>query len=246
FPVCVCVCVLLQERLWGVPLTDLEGIKAYSKDPEATLVAALNTWTLSVMNCDFFHADVHAGNLLVLEDGRVAFIDFGIVGKFSPGTWTGVSKLADGVAAQDYEVIAEALCEVGATVGTVDTKAFASDLEGLWGKFGSLYPDVVAAESAGGPGQLGDSSTQEATDFMLELVSVSGANGLKLPREFGLLIKQQLYFGRYTQILAPTLDPLRDSRVQLQQRAKEQTLEGASPEEGALKIRTETTGDTDT
>jgi predicted unusual protein kinase regulating ubiquinone biosynthesis (AarF/ABC1/UbiB family) len=38
---------------------------------------------LSVTEHDFFHADVHAGNLLVLEDGRVGFIDFGIVGKIS-------------------------------------------------------------------------------------------------------------------------------------------------------------------
>lgn len=42
-----------------------------------------------------------------MEDGRVAFIDFGIVGRFSPNTWSGVSRLADGVAAEDFQVIAE-------------------------------------------------------------------------------------------------------------------------------------------
>ncbi|CAN0358325.1 unnamed protein product, partial [Hapterophycus canaliculatus] len=62
---------------------------------------------------------------------------------------------------------------------------------------------------------------QEATGFLLDLVSVSGDNGLKLPREFGLLIKQQLYFDRYTKILAPTLDPLRDSRMQMQMKDQE-------------------------
>lgn len=51
--------------------------------------------------------DVHAGNLLVLEDGRVAFIDFGIVGRFSPDTWTGVSRLADGIAEENFTVMAE-------------------------------------------------------------------------------------------------------------------------------------------
>lgn len=51
--------------------------------------------------------DVHAGNLLVLEDGRVAYIDFGIVGRFSPDTWTGVSRLADGVAEENFAVMAE-------------------------------------------------------------------------------------------------------------------------------------------
>ncbi|CAE7266456.1 unnamed protein product, partial [Symbiodinium pilosum] len=59
--------VLTMERLSGVPLVDLEGIKKYTKDPELTLVNALNVWALSVQKCEFFHADVHAGNLLVLE-----------------------------------------------------------------------------------------------------------------------------------------------------------------------------------
>ncbi len=37
----------------------------------------------------------------------MAFIDFGIVGRFSPDTWTGVSRLADGVAQEDFKVMAE-------------------------------------------------------------------------------------------------------------------------------------------
>jgi predicted unusual protein kinase regulating ubiquinone biosynthesis (AarF/ABC1/UbiB family) len=49
-------------------------------EPELVLINALNTWFGSVVGCETFHADVHAGNLLVLPDGRVGFIDFGIVG----------------------------------------------------------------------------------------------------------------------------------------------------------------------
>ncbi len=50
-------------------------------EPELVLINGLNTWFGSVVGCETFHADVHAGNLLVLPDGRVAFIDFGIVGR---------------------------------------------------------------------------------------------------------------------------------------------------------------------
>ena len=48
---------------------------------------------------------------------------------------------------------------------------------------------------------------------MLQIVDVAEKNGLKLPREFGLLLKQALYFDRYQKLLAPSLDPLRDARV---------------------------------
>lgn len=48
------------------------------------MARAINAWSLSVDRCSFFHADVHGGNLLLLDDGRVAFIDFGIVGRLPP------------------------------------------------------------------------------------------------------------------------------------------------------------------
>ena len=39
--------------------------------------------------------------------------------------------------------------------------------------------------------------------------------GLKFPSEFGLLLKQLLYFDRYTKLLAPTLNVLEDDRIRL-------------------------------
>ena len=76
--------VLTMDRLAGVPLTDLDAIARVQaagggsgSSPETVLINALNTWSLSVIACDTFHADLHAGNLLVLPDGRVGFIDFG-------------------------------------------------------------------------------------------------------------------------------------------------------------------------
>lgn len=47
----------------------------------------------------------------------------------------------------------QALCEMGATVGPVDTEKFASDLKGLWTKFNSLDPEAMLAASGGGDGR---------------------------------------------------------------------------------------------
>jgi len=62
--------VLTMERLKGVSMVDAESIKDITNDPESLIVTALNTWTTSVMEMPWFHADVHSGNLLVLDDGR--------------------------------------------------------------------------------------------------------------------------------------------------------------------------------
>lgn len=75
--------VLTMEYLEGVPLVDLDRIKGIVDDPPSVLLSALRTWAATVASNDQFHADLHAGNLLVLSDGRIGFIDFGVVGKIS-------------------------------------------------------------------------------------------------------------------------------------------------------------------
>jgi aarF domain-containing kinase len=49
---------------------------------------------------------------------------------------------------------------------------------------------------------------------------------LKLPREFGLLVKQSLYFDRYLKILAPSVDVLNDKRVQIGGRQRQESSSG--------------------
>merc|ERR1711992_145741 len=55
----------------------------------------------------------------------------------------------------------------------------------------------------------------EITSLLLDLVNVTENNGLRLPREFGLLVKQVLYFDRYLKILAPQIGVMSDSRIML-------------------------------
>eukprot|EP00929_Paragymnodinium_shiwhaense_P038832 TRINITY_DN20467_c0_g1_i1.p1 TRINITY_DN20467_c0_g1~~TRINITY_DN20467_c0_g1_i1.p1 ORF type:complete len:316 (-),score=63.43 TRINITY_DN20467_c0_g1_i1:250-1197(-) len=191
--------VLTMSRLHGAPLTDLERISKFSPDPEATLVAALNVWALSVSKCEFFHADVHAGNLLVLEGGRIGFLDFGIVGKMPPAMSMAIDDLNAALAEKDATAIARALMSMGATVGEVDEAQFAADIEQLLTRLG---------DSEGG-----GVDEAQIQDVVLDIAQLAGNNGLKLPREFGLLIKQALYFDRYTKILAPELDVMADSRI---------------------------------
>ena len=54
---------------------------------------------------------------------------------------------------------------------------------------------------------------EEVTGMLLKIVAVTEDNGLRLPREFGLLVKQSLYFDRYLKILAPGLDVASDARM---------------------------------
>lgn len=197
--------VLAMERLYGVSLTDLDSIRKYSKDPEQTLIQALNVWFLSLMACDFFHADVHAGNLLVLEDGRIGFIDFGIVGRISKEIWSGMDLLMQGMNARDYRQMAEAMTKIGAADRDVDIDVFANDLKTI---FESMQRLETAAFLSGQVDEM------EINHLVLSLSEAGRKNGIRFPREFALLIKQFLYFDRYIKILAPKMNMFKDARIQ--------------------------------
>lgn len=195
--------VLTMERLHGSPLTDLDALRRMTPDPEGALLTALNTWFASLMDCRQFHADLHAGNLLVLEDGRVGFIDFGIVGRIRESTWKALFSLADSVPRADWTATAEALATMGATRDAVDTEALADDLSGLAGRLDRM--------DAAPPAEGGED--RELNGLLMDLVAAGRRHGIRFPREFTLLVKQFLYFDRYVRLLSPDLDLMGDPRL---------------------------------
>jgi ubiquinone biosynthesis protein len=84
------------------------------------------------MDFGFFHADPHPGNTIVLYDGRVALVDFGITGYLDEQTMGQIANLFLGYAEHDYDLVLEALLEAGIIDGqTMDLKSFQVDLKDI-------------------------------------------------------------------------------------------------------------------
>jgi len=197
--------ILTMERFYGVSLTDLESIREFARDPERTLITAMNTWFSSLTQCEFFHADVHAGNLMVLRDGRVGFIDFGIVGRIRPDTWQAVSDFISAIMVGNFEGMADAMIRIGVTDQSVRVEDLATDLQRLYRQMDTMVPDDVPYEM--------HQADDDVNNILLEMVKVGESHGLHFPREFALLLKQFLYFDRYVHILAPEMDVFMDDRL---------------------------------
>ncbi|KAF3969262.1 hypothetical protein ACB098_06G128600 [Castanea mollissima] len=213
--------VLTMQRLYGVPLTDLDSISSLVSSPEASLITALNVWFGSLLACESFHADVHAGNLWLLRDGRIGFLDFGIVGRISPKTWAAMEIFLASIATEEYDSMASSLIEMGATNKDIDTKAFARDLEKIFSSIQDLDTEIVVATARGTNTDATAISANLVVDerqmnaLFLDVVRVSESYGLRFPREFALLMKQLLYFDRYTRLLAPNMNMLQDQRISI-------------------------------
>ena len=203
--------IFTMEKLNGVSMLDEETISKATQDPmmgQKAITTALNIWTMSVSQMPWFHADVHAGNLLLLNDGRVGFIDFGIVGRVSDNTFSAVNELSTALTVGDYEGMARALCNMGATEETVDVVKFGQDIATVMQRISTVQPDITINQNSMDGSVSGSVAIDETdiTNILLEIVNVTEDNGLKLPREFGLLVKQSLYFDRYLKILAPDME----------------------------------------
>jgi predicted unusual protein kinase regulating ubiquinone biosynthesis (AarF/ABC1/UbiB family) len=197
--------VLTMERFYGVPLTDYNNLEKYTDDPARVLITGLNTWFASLMDCNFFHADLHSGNIMLLEDGRLGFIDFGLVGHIKPETWQAMFSLLDGLSHENYAQIAEAMVTVGMTSADVDTGVLTADIEKLFHRSEMLVPGDAMAADVG----------NDINQLLMELADLGKAHGIRFPRSFTLLLKQFLYFDRYVQMLVPDMDLFNDKRIDM-------------------------------
>jgi predicted unusual protein kinase regulating ubiquinone biosynthesis (AarF/ABC1/UbiB family) len=76
--------VLTMEFIHGDKVIELEKLKARNVSPEKVNRLLIKTYLKQLLEDGFFHADPHPGNLLVMPDGRLAFFDFGMVGRITP------------------------------------------------------------------------------------------------------------------------------------------------------------------
>ena len=124
--------VMVMELLDGVPLSRLAPCSAEVTHAMDLLIEATYQ---QVFEHGFFHGDPHPGNLLVLEDGRLAYLDFGLTGQLTVEMRDVVVALFVGLVMSDAETVALTLYRAGATDGRVDLKGFKREVERLMAKY---------------------------------------------------------------------------------------------------------------
>lgn len=75
--------VMVMERVYGIPIADMDAVRAAGVDMKALAERGVEIFFTQVFRHNFFHADMHPGNIFVEPSGRYIAVDFGIVGSLS-------------------------------------------------------------------------------------------------------------------------------------------------------------------
>jgi len=123
--------VLCMEFIDGIKVTDTAILLQYNIDPVNISETGLRLFVSQILDYGFFHADPHAGNILVKKDGKVVFIDFGAVGKIPPNDKEVLENLIVSFVAKNPHKIVRYLKKMAISYEIPDERRFENDVEDI-------------------------------------------------------------------------------------------------------------------
>jgi ubiquinone biosynthesis protein len=123
--------VLTLEWLDGIKLNKRDELIAAGHDPKALATTLVRAFLRQAVVDGYFHADLHQGNLFALADGRVAAIDFGIMGRINRQARLWLAEILYGLITGNYMRVAEIHFEAQYVPAHHDVAEFATALRAV-------------------------------------------------------------------------------------------------------------------
>lgn len=164
--------VLTMEFIHGTKVVDIEALRAKGFSPVKVNRLLVRTYLKQLLEDGFFHADPHPGNLLVMDNGRLAFFDFGMTGKITPRLQSLMINAFFHVVSRDVHGLAEDLINLDFLKPGVDPEQIRPIVEGLF----QHYLDL----------KLGEVNFKELT---YDLADVMYEYPFRLPANFTYIIR---------------------------------------------------------
>jgi predicted unusual protein kinase regulating ubiquinone biosynthesis (AarF/ABC1/UbiB family) len=126
--------VLTLEWINGIKLTDTAGIRAAGLDTDTLIQIGVISGLRQLLEHGFFHADPHPGNLFAIPDGRMAYIDFGMMDQLEQYTKETIASCIVYLINQDYAELAKNFVKLGFLTPDTDIRPIIPALESVLGQ----------------------------------------------------------------------------------------------------------------
>ncbi|MEH2093667.1 ABC1 kinase family protein [Nostoc sp.] len=164
--------VLTMEWINGIKLTQTEEISAQGIDARYLIEVGVQCSLRQLLEHGFFHADPHPGNLLATPDGKLAYLDFGMMSEIKPPQRYGLIEAIVHVVNRDFEGLAKDYVKL-------DFLSPETDLTPIIPAFARVFADAQGASVA-------DLNIKSITD---ELSALMYEYPFRVPPYYALIIR---------------------------------------------------------
>lgn len=121
--------VLVMEKVEGIRIDDVELLKEKNFNIDELLNTVIEIYFKQIFEDGFFHGDPHPGNILVLDSGKIALVDFGIVGKIDEDLKEAYANVALAIVNQSVEQLIKEYLKLGIIPDDVDIDKLKRELK---------------------------------------------------------------------------------------------------------------------
>ena len=196
--------LIVEEYIDGIPLNDYSQLIEAGYDLEDVGKKLMLSFIKQVFKDGYFHGDPHPGNLLV-RDGKICFIDFGIMGELEVGMRASLNDILYSFTAQDVDGMTKAILSVTQFDNGLNRAVLSQDVEQMLGRYSGV-----------------DLGSLSMTDLLEDLLAIFQKNHLKASSQITILEKASLQIEGIFRELAPNMD--------LMTLAKDYFLENMGPD----------------
>ncbi len=179
--------VLTLDFVEGFKVTDLAGREGY--DPQRVARNLIEAAFRQLFGGGIFHGDPHPGNILVLPGNRIAFLDFGLVGRIGRPMQEALITLLVAVALRDPETVARVLYRIGVPEAHTPITTLRDDISAILDRYLGLKLDQIRSST-----------------LLTDMLDLAVRHKIKVPREYAILCKSSVTIEGLIRGLYPELD----------------------------------------
>jgi ubiquinone biosynthesis protein len=123
--------VLTMEEIKGISLKNFEALDQAGLDKTIIARNLANSILYQILRDGFFHGDPHPGNIMVLENNTIVFLDLGMVGQLNPHRKNQFLKMLMGITLKDSKLIVQTIVELDAMSERINMRKLEKDIDRL-------------------------------------------------------------------------------------------------------------------
>ena len=123
--------VLTMDEIKGTSLKNFEALDQLGLDKKIIARNLANSILYQILRDGFFHGDPHPGNIMALENNKIAFLDLGMIGQLSHHRKNQFLKMLMGITLKDSKLIIQAIVELDAISNSINMRKLEKDIDRL-------------------------------------------------------------------------------------------------------------------